>query len=70
MPKIKSRNVRIEQAKNGYIVRTEKQVELDPVPGKPEDVIYPRMDWVNEESVAADLPAAQAIASAFLAQTE
>jgi hypothetical protein len=66
MPKVKSRNVRIEEAKNGFIVRTEKHVELDPRPDKAEDVIYPRTDWQSEEHVAADKAEASRIAMDFL----
>lgn len=67
MPKVKSRSVTIKSAKNGFVVNTTREIELDrPTDSKPEDVLYPRMDWVNEEHVAADKGAAEKIASDFL----
>jgi len=58
--KVKSRNVRIEEATNGFIVRTEKRVESQSAEG----VLYP--DWQSEEHVAKDLAEANKIVSSFM----
>ena len=60
----RSRNVRIEEATNGFVVRTEKRVETKNAEG----VMYP--DWKSEEHVAKTLEEAKQIATDFLGATE
>lgn len=64
MPHVKGRNVRIEEAENGFIVRTEKKIELSEGDKSAEAVMFPR--WENEEHVATDFAAASKIASDFM----